>query len=164
MNGLYSLHDVGMRYNGTEVLRGVTLDFGAPEFVAIVGPNGAGKSTLLGIMAGLRPHYQGCCEYGGTEVGRWQRRAFARAVSFIPQTLRVEFPFTAEQVVLMGRTPHCDGLFEIAGRLGIGRARDGHHRYACFSPPGFSVSQRRRAAARDFRFGHRPGPANALAR
>jgi iron complex transport system ATP-binding protein len=115
LSSLYSLHDVGMRYNGTEVLRGVTLDFGAPEFVAIVGPNGAGKSTLLGIMAGLRPHYQGRCEYRGTEVGRWQRRAFARAVSFIPQTLRVEFPFTAEQVVLMGRTPHCDGLFESPG-------------------------------------------------
>ncbi len=24
----------------------------------------------------------------------------------------MEFPFTAEQVVLMGRTPHCAGLFE----------------------------------------------------
>lgn len=112
---LYSLHDVGMRYNGTQVLREVTLEFRAPELVAIVGPNGAGKSTLLGIMAGLRPKYAGRCEYRGTEVGRWHRRAFARAVSFIPQTLRVEFPFTAEQVVLMGRTPHCDGLFESPG-------------------------------------------------
>jgi iron complex transport system ATP-binding protein len=101
-----------MRYDGTEVLAGVSLEFRAPEFAAIVGPNGAGKSTLLGIMAGLRHGYTGSCEYAGREVARWQRRAFAREVCFLPQSLNIEFPFTAEQVVLMGRTPHCDGLFE----------------------------------------------------
>ncbi len=108
----FALRDVGMRYNGTEVLCGITLDLAAPQLVAIVGPNGAGKSTLLGIMAGLRHGHTGHCEYQGTEVARWPRRAFARSVAFMPQTLHVEFPFTAEQVVLMGRTPHCNGLFE----------------------------------------------------
>ncbi len=115
MSGRYSLREAGMQYNGTQVLADVTLEFGAPELVAIVGPNGAGKSTLLGIMAGLRPGHMGGCQYRGKEVSQWPRRAFARAVSFIPQTLRVEFPFTAEQVVLMGRTPHCNGLFESPG-------------------------------------------------
>ena len=33
-------------------------------------------------------------------------------MTFIPQMIRLEFPFTAEQVVFMGRTPHCHGLFE----------------------------------------------------
>jgi len=109
---LFSLRDVGMRYNGAEVLRHATLGFSGSRMVALVGPNGAGKSTLLGIMAGLRPRYMGRCLYSGREVSRWPRRAFARQVSFVPQSVRLEFPFTAEQVVLMGRTPHCDGLFE----------------------------------------------------
>ena len=108
----FALRDVGMRYNGTEVLRQVTLALEGPRFVAVVGPNGAGKSTLLGILAGLRRHYSGSCAYGGAELRAWNRRAFAREVSFVPQTVRIEFPFSAEQVVLMGRTPHCDGLFE----------------------------------------------------
>lgn len=112
MNAVFSLRDVGMQYNGTEVLRHATLDFPGSQMVTIVGPNGAGKSTLLGIMAGLRPRYKGRCKYAGTEISRWSRRAFARQVSFVPQTVRLEFPFTAEQVVMMGRTPHCDGLFE----------------------------------------------------
>ncbi len=112
MSALFALDAVGMRYDGTEVLRGVTLEFRAGEFTAVVGPNGAGKSTLLGIMSGLRTEYRGRCAYSGTEVSRWARRAFAREVAYVPQSLKMEFPFTAEQVVLMGRTPHCDGLFE----------------------------------------------------
>ncbi len=112
MNGLYSLQDVGMRYDGASVLRGATLQFPKAGFVTVVGPNGAGKSTLLGIMAGLRRNYLGKCLYAGQEVTHWARRAFAREVSFVPQSVRIEFPFTAEQVVMMGRTPHGDGLFE----------------------------------------------------
>ncbi len=112
MSELFSLRDVGMRYNGTEVLRHATLDFSASRMVALAGPNGAGKSTLLGIMAGLRRGYTGHCAYAGVEVSRWPRRPFAQKVSFVPQSVRLEFPFTAEQVVMMGRTPHCDGMFE----------------------------------------------------
>jgi iron complex transport system ATP-binding protein len=109
---LFSLAGAGMRYNGAEVLRGATVEIHQPGMVAVVGPNGAGKSTLLSVMAGLRPHYTGRCLYAGREVREWPRRAFAREVAFVPQSLRIEFPFTAEQVVMMGRTPYCDGLFE----------------------------------------------------
>lgn len=101
-----------MRYNGTPVLDVPALGFCTRTLVSVVGPNGAGKSTLLGIMAGLRDGYGGECRLEGREVRQWPRRDFARAVSFVPQSLRLEFPFTAEQVVLMGRTPYCDGLYE----------------------------------------------------
>ncbi|HVX66765.1 MAG TPA: ABC transporter ATP-binding protein [Bryobacteraceae bacterium] len=109
---LFALERAGMRYNGAQVLADVTLEFTGSQLVAIAGPNGAGKSTLLGVMAGLRPGHTGRCLYRGTEVARWTRRSFARRVAFMPQSLSVQFPFTAEQVVLMGRTPHCRGLFE----------------------------------------------------
>ncbi len=109
---MYRLRGVGMSYNGTPVLHDVTLEFEEPLFAAVVGPNGAGKSTLLGIMAGLRPGYAGQCLCRDREVRCWPRRAFAREVSFVPQIVRIEFPFTAEQVVLMGRTPYAGGLFE----------------------------------------------------
>ncbi|MBI4875908.1 MAG: ABC transporter ATP-binding protein [Acidobacteria bacterium] len=112
MSALFSLREAGMRYDGVTVLSGATLDFRAGEMTAVVGPNGAGKSTLLGIMAGLRPNYLGACRYRDVDVRAWSKRRFAREVSFVPQSLSLQFPFTAEQVVLMGRTPYCDGLFE----------------------------------------------------
>jgi iron complex transport system ATP-binding protein len=112
LNPLFELRHTGMRYNGTPVLAVGELDFARGQMVSVVGPNGAGKSTLLGVMAGLREGYTGECCYQGREVSRWSRRRFARSVSFVPQNVRLEFPFTAEQVVLMGRTPYCNGLFE----------------------------------------------------
>jgi iron complex transport system ATP-binding protein len=112
VSGSFELRGAGMRYGTAEVLSGVELKLEAGQLTAVVGPNGAGKSTLLGIMGGLRPGYSGECRFDGVEVSRWNRRAFARRVSFVPQSTRVEFPFTAEEVALMGRAPHAAGLLE----------------------------------------------------
>ena len=111
----FRLEHVGVTYGAHAVLSDVTAVFGTGRMSAIAGPNGAGKSTLLSIMAGLRDHYHGTCWYGGRDLRRWPRRAFARSVAFVPQSLRLEFPFTAEQVVMMGRTPFGNGLFEAPG-------------------------------------------------
>ena len=52
--------------------------------------------------------------YAGKELREWKRREFARRVAFLPQSLHVEFPFTAEQVAYMGRTPYAGGWHESA--------------------------------------------------
>lgn len=45
------------RFGAVPVLRGIDLDAGAGECIAIFGANGAGKTTLLRTLAGLlRPH------------------------------------------------------------------------------------------------------------
>ena len=93
-------------------LHDATVTLPASGFVTIAGPNGAGKSTLLGIFAGLRHPYKGECQYRGVEISRWSRREFARKVAFLPQSVKLEFPFTAEQVVFMGRAPYAGGWFE----------------------------------------------------
>ena len=89
-----------------------TFTLPATGLVAVVGPNGAGKSTLVSILAGLRREYLGSCVYRDKELRQWRRHEFARRVAFLPQSLRIEFPFTAEQVVFMGRTPHSNGWYD----------------------------------------------------
>ena len=40
-------------------LRGVSMDFAASEFAAILGPSGCGKTTLLNIIGGLDRYTEG---------------------------------------------------------------------------------------------------------
>jgi ABC-2 type transport system ATP-binding protein len=57
------------RYGEREALRGVSLEAGPGELVAVIGPNGAGKTTLLSILAGILPVDAGAVEAGGGAVG-----------------------------------------------------------------------------------------------
>jgi len=109
---ILELASVGMCFGPLQVLEDISLRFESPQMVALAGPNGVGKSTLLSIIAGLRSGYTGCCKAYGRDVRQWKRRDFARKVAFVPQSLKLDFPFTAEEVVFMGRTPHAGGFFE----------------------------------------------------
>ena len=65
----------------TYVLRRITLDIDAGEFVTIMGPSGAGKSTLLSILGMLDPVFTGEYFFRGSPVHAMdarRRQAFAR--------------------------------------------------------------------------------------
>jgi iron complex transport system ATP-binding protein len=123
LKAVYEICDLSFAYGPCPVLQGLSLSFRSGELTAVVGPNGAGKSTLMSVMAGLRDDYTGSCRFEGAELRSMRKRDLARRAGFIPQQLRIDFPFTAEQVVFMGRTPHCRGLFESpADREAVARA------------------------------------------
>jgi len=70
-------------------LRGVDIDVGAGEFVAVIGPSGCGKSTLLNIIAGLDRPDEGSVEVTGKRIdGRteeWLARFRRHQVGFVFQ-------------------------------------------------------------------------------
>jgi iron complex transport system ATP-binding protein len=115
MSARFDIQGLSFAYGAAPVLREVTLAIEPAQLTAVVGPNGAGKSTLMAVLAGLQNHYSGSCRFDGREIRDWNKRELARRAAFVPQSLRLEFSFTAEQVVFMGRTPYCHGLFESPG-------------------------------------------------
>lgn len=74
--------------------------------------NGSGKSTLLDIISGFRRPETGSVTISGRSQQAWKRREMARQVSHLPQSIHADLPFTAEQLVGMGRYPHTDRWFE----------------------------------------------------
>ena len=49
-------------------LKGVDMDIGPGEVVALVGENGSGKTTLAKILAGLYAPQEGCISWGGQDM------------------------------------------------------------------------------------------------
>lgn len=88
-----------------QVLDGVDFEAVAGQVVALVGPNGAGKSTLLAALAGELAPSAGTVELDGQPLAHWTTLDMARRRAVLPQTHTVGFPFTAREVVAMGRAP-----------------------------------------------------------
>lgn len=87
------------------VLDDVDFEVAAGEVVALVGPNGAGKSTLLAVLAGELDPGRGSVELDGHPLDRWTPIDMARRRAVLPQSHTVGFPFSAAEVVAMGRAP-----------------------------------------------------------
>jgi putrescine transport system ATP-binding protein len=62
------IRDVSKTFDGTPVLKGVSLDIRPGEFLALLGGSGCGKTTLLRIIAGLEIPSHGTVEIGGTDL------------------------------------------------------------------------------------------------
>ncbi|HEY7673747.1 MAG TPA: ABC transporter ATP-binding protein [Burkholderiales bacterium] len=98
--------NLGYGYRGQLVGRGANLSLSAGEVVCILGPNGGGKTTLFRTLLGLIPPIEGQVLIEGTDLHASSRAAIARLVGYVPQAHLGYFPFTVQDVVLMGRTAH----------------------------------------------------------
>lgn len=97
---------VSVRRGGRALIEDITLALAGGEIVAVVGPNGAGKSTLLKTLSGELSPGAGTVSLQGRRLGNWRARERACRLAVLPQESSLDFPFTAEEVVLMGRSPH----------------------------------------------------------
>jgi iron complex transport system ATP-binding protein len=117
------LEEVGFAYGAHRVLDGLSLEVPRGQFLGIIGPNGAGKSTVCRLMLGLLRPNSGRVLIDGREAQAWPRRQFARHVAAVTQEEALEFPFTALEVVLLGRIAHLGPLgFERDEDLAAARA------------------------------------------
>ena len=102
------LDDINKTYFGAQplhVLKGITLDIGAGEFVSIMGASGSGKSTLLNILGILDNYDTGEYWLDGTLIKNLSERKAAeyrnRMIGFIFQSFNhIGFKTAVENVEL----------------------------------------------------------------
>lgn len=85
--------DAGYRAGTRWLWRNLSVRLEAGAVCGILGRNGAGKTTLLRAVAGLIPLNEGRIRSEGV-------------LGYVPQRSEISFPFSARDVVVMGRARH----------------------------------------------------------
>lgn len=94
---------------GTPLLEGISLKLDAGEILGIIGPNGAGKTSLLQTLSGDHTATCGSIKFLGRDIATWAGHERAKSLAMLPQLSLLNFPYTVEEVILLGRTPHSSG-------------------------------------------------------
>jgi iron complex transport system ATP-binding protein len=102
-------HNVSLRLSDAPLLADIQLEVRPGEITTVLGPNGAGKTSLLRVLVGELAPDTGTVTLNGRELGRWSSIQRARLLAVLPQHSLLDFPFTAAEVVMLGRTPHDTG-------------------------------------------------------
>ena len=104
---LFHCENLAFSYQpGRPVIDGLNLALETGKFYGFMGPNGCGKTTLIDLLSGhLRPE-SGRLSFTGRPLSSFSRRELARKLSLVPQFYNISFPYTAREIVMMGRYPH----------------------------------------------------------
>ena len=137
------VQEIWYSYNGTDALRGVSLQAKGGELIALMGRNGSGKTTLLKHMVGLLHPKRGHVVAHGQDTRDAPVEALIQQVGYVPQdpnsllfadTVRQEMEFTRRAHALP--PANTDEWLATLGLTGLGE------RY----PRDLSVGERQRAA------------------
>ena len=106
--------------DGTEILKGVTLEIPKGEVHAIMGPNGSGKSTLSKVIAGHEgyPVTSGCVTLDGEDIAEMSIDERSRAGIFLAFQYPSEVPGVSNanfiRAALQARLPEGEELDAVA--------------------------------------------------
>jgi branched-chain amino acid transport system ATP-binding protein len=119
------------RYGRIQALRGLDLDVGEGQLVALVGANGAGKTTLLRTVSGVQAASGGSICFRDSDIMRLPpHKRVQLGICQVPEGRQVFGPMTVEDNLMLGAY----------GRNKPDIARDAERAYALF--PGLKDKRR----------------------
>ncbi len=90
MPPIVSICDLHKSYaDGSEALKGVSLDIEEGEIIALLGPNGAGKTTLISTVCGITYASSGSVSVAGFDITKDYRKTRAM-IGLVPQEITLE--------------------------------------------------------------------------
>lgn len=100
---LFSARGVYKSFGQNAVLKGIDLDVGEGEVLALIGGNGAGKSTLMKIIMGIYQPDEGSVSIGGERLTTFKpSAALAKGIYMVPQEPMLFPNMSVEENILIG--------------------------------------------------------------
>ncbi len=107
---MLTIKDVSVAYGEKRVLDHVSLSINEGQWWMLTGPNGAGKSTLVAAVAqGMK--YEGDIFIGNQNAKDFRPSALARQIGVLSQLHEMNYAYTVEEVVSLGRYAYAGGVF-----------------------------------------------------
>jgi iron complex transport system ATP-binding protein len=96
-------------------IRDLSVTVADGEIFGVIGPNASGKTTLIRLLSRVLVPVRGEILIAGRPLSALARADVARDIAVVPQDVPQGFPYTVQELVLMGRYPHAPRrLFESA--------------------------------------------------
>ncbi|MGL4568562.1 MAG: ABC transporter ATP-binding protein, partial [Fusobacteriaceae bacterium] len=103
---MLQIDDLSYGIDSKQILDRINLSIHKGKFVGLIGANGCGKSTLLkNIYSNLKPKGAKIL-LEGQNIDTIERRSLAKKMSVLAQSQQIDFDFTVENIVDMGRYSH----------------------------------------------------------
>lgn len=97
-------------YEDKKILEEINFEVYPGEFIGILGPNGSGKTTLLKNLNRWLLPQKGCIFIDNENIKKLSIQSLAKIIATVPQDTQINYDFTVEEIVLMGRTPYLKAL------------------------------------------------------
>ena len=110
MNPHLEVKNLVFAYDSEPILKDISLSVEKGEFIGLIGPNGSGKSTLLKLMGGVMNLSDDAVWINDQPINTIKKKVLARDITWISQEHPMVFPFTVQEIVLMGRHPYLPPL------------------------------------------------------
>lgn len=101
---IFKCESLSYAYNKKNAVNYVSLEFESGNFYTLLGPNGSGKSTLLNMLSGTLKPKSGKILFNNKEIFSMNLRNRAELISFLPQNIFCDFPYTCLEIVSFART------------------------------------------------------------
>ena len=103
---LLQLKNLTAGYDSKVVLRDLSINIEAGEFIGIIGPNGSGKSTLLHCISGIHSLDQGDIHLKGEAYSNITRKGMAQTIAVVEAEESMIFQYSVGELVELGRLPY----------------------------------------------------------